>query len=394
MNYFSVPSDFKKETIDAFEKLHKKYPASRVLETYGNLTIGNELQSGRPSSILPQVDIEEMGRYIYYCRERGIDFNYTLNAPYMGNREFEPGGMQVIYDFLRRLYDAGVRSLTVTLPSLMEFIRESGLDFKVKGSTVSQVTTVNKALELKALGLERIVPDESLNRDFRILKRIRDGFGPGVEIIANSICHVDCSYRAFHYNQIAGESLKDGVGETNNYYPHKCLLRRYGDVSAVFKLSWVRPEDLHYYRDIGIAYFKLQGRPRVLKGDPVRAVECYFKESYDGDLMDLLNLFAPVTAFKASLDNRKLNGYIKPFAAKPGFCRHDCEVCGYCLSFAEKVVDAAETVEVLRLAEDYYRESDPFKKMVKEAGKSGFVPPSGEPLRADEPLPDDEDFDL
>ncbi len=46
MKYFSIPADFKKETIDEYLRLNNTYKDCKVLETYGNLSIGNMLESG------------------------------------------------------------------------------------------------------------------------------------------------------------------------------------------------------------------------------------------------------------------------------------------------------------------------------------------------------------
>lgn len=364
MKNYSMPADFKKETIDEYARLNRVYKDSRVLETYGNITIGNELESGRPVDILPGVDLKNLRSYIHYSKERDIGFNYTINAPYMENREFTGEGVSGIYDFLSKLYDAGVRSLTVTLPSLIEILSWFPFDFQVKASAICQVTNVNRALELQRMGVERMVADESINREFNVLKAMAKTIGETVEIIVNSICYKDCTYRMFHYNQIAGDSLTVSSGCSNSYYPHKCLLRRYETAANLLKLTWVRPEDIKYYTAVGIDHFKLQGRPRVLKGDPIRAVEAYFKEDYQGDLMDLLNLFAPVSSFHVPVDNKKLSGFIKHFYENPGFCRHDCDTCGFCESFAKKCIDTRTLKKVHRLAGDYYTEFDPVKENV------------------------------
>ncbi|MFW9880349.1 MAG: hypothetical protein ACFFG0_45330, partial [Candidatus Thorarchaeota archaeon] len=56
MKSFSVPADFKKETIDKYEKLNNSYKDSKVVETYGNITIKNLFESGRSVAELPKVD--------------------------------------------------------------------------------------------------------------------------------------------------------------------------------------------------------------------------------------------------------------------------------------------------------------------------------------------------
>jgi collagenase-like PrtC family protease len=391
MKYFCVPADFKKETIDAYDLLNHAYPDSRVIETYGNITLGNDLESGRPVDILPEVNLAGLRYYIAYSKQRGIDFNYTINSSYMRNREFTREGVSGIYRFLGKLHDAGVRSLTVTLPSLIEVLKQFPFDFRIIGSTIYQVTNVNKALELKKLGVERIVLDESVNRNFKVLKRVRETFGEAVEIIVNSICHKDCSFRMFHYNQIAGDSVEVSSGCSNTYYPHKCLLRRYENSSNLLKLTWVRPEDLKYFTTIGINYFKLQGRPRVLKGDPVRALEAYFKEDYDGDLFELLNLFAPVSSFKVPVDNKKLDGFIKHFYENPDFCTHDCTKCRFCESFAKKCIDPGKVEEVYKSAKEYYSRLDPVKNNVQAVID---VETTRKELMAEDILQDDGEFNL
>jgi collagenase-like PrtC family protease len=365
MKYFSMPADFKKETIDAYEILNRSYPDSRVIETYGNITIGNDLESGRPVDTVPGVDLAGLCHYIAYSKQKNIDFSYTVNASYMQNREFTREGLTAIYRFLGKIHKAGVRSLTVTLPSLIDVLGRLPYDFRIKGSTIYQVTNVNKALELKKIGagrIERLVVDESINRKFNLLQRIREAVELPLEIIVNSVCHKDCSYRMFHYNQIAGDSAEISSGCSDSYYPHKCLLRRYENCGNMLKLTWVRPEDIKFYTSVGINYFKLQGRQTVLKGDPVRALEVYFKEDYQGDLFDLLNLFAPVSSFNVPVDNNKLEGFIKYFYEHPGFCRHDCEKCRYCESFAERIIDLQQLENIYRSAKEYYSEFDPVKE--------------------------------
>lgn len=395
MKYYCLPADFKTETIDAYHLLNQAYPDAAVLETYGNITIGNGLESGRPADILPQVDINHLRNYIEYSAEKGIDFNYTINASYMQNREFSKEGIARIKEFLTQLHEAGVRLMTVTLPSVIELLSLLNFDFRLTGSTIYQVTNVNKAMELKQLGVERLVVDESINRNFKELKRIRDAFGEKVEIIVNSICIKDCSYRMFHYNQIAGESVEVSGGFSQTYYPHKCLLRRYENPGNFLKLTWIRPEDIKFYTDIGINYFKIQGRPRVLKGDPVRAVEAYFQEDYQGDLFELLNIFAPVSNFSAPIDNKKLDGYIEHFHLHPDFCKSNCLKCGFCEKFGKKFGNPEKIEEVFKMAEEYYSGVEPLKMAVKDSLRAEEEKKAEEEkVMATDDMIDEGEFDL
>lgn len=365
MRYFSIPADFKKETIDGFHRLNKEYPDSRVIEVYGSVTANNKIGTGRLSNYLGNIDLLDLYDYAAYAAQRDIEFNYTINASHLFNREFSNEGAAEIISFLHKLYEGGIRALTVALPSLMELVRSTGLDFKIKASCICQITSAIKAGAYKKMGAYRIVPDESLNRDFTHLKRIQKAFGDGVEVIANQICDQNCIYRMFHYNMIAGDP-QGAVNEVStNFYEQRCLAQQLRSIDNVLKLSWIRPEDLHYYEDIGVRHFKLQGRHTFkYGGDPVRTAECYFKGSHDGNLMDLLTMFAQTTSFKPVIDNKKLQGFLKPFVENDHFCRRDCASCGYCLGFASKCMNPDDTHELMDLAGGYLREYDRYRMLL------------------------------
>ncbi|WP_257675400.1 U32 family peptidase [Clostridium felsineum] len=366
MRYFSMPADFKKETIDEYYKLNSKYNDSKVFETYGQVTIGSRVESGRPLDKLPEISIKNLEEYITYCSERDIKFNYTINAPTIQNREFTQNGIKDFLRFLDEIYCAGVRSLTIALPSLIELVKLTKYNFEIKASAICQINTVEKAKNFKKFGVNRIVLDESLNREFGTMKRIREECGEEVEIIVNSICAKNCSNRIFHYNQIAADSLADVNEISVDYYAHRCMLKRCENPSNILRLTWIRPEDIKYYEAIGVNRYKIQGRNSVLKGDPVRTLECYMRGSYDGNLMDLIELFNNQNSFSPNIDNKKLDGFIKPFYEKKDFCKNDCGACNYCNNFAQKCMSIQQVSETNKIATEFYNEYDKYINLVKK----------------------------
>ena len=370
IKYFNVPADFRSETIDKYEELNEKYTESKVIETYGQFTIDNYIGSGRAYDLLPQVDLEALEKYIAYSRERGIGFNYTLNSTCMGNMEFTREGILKIIRFLDELHRVGVRSLTVALPPLMEIIRMHQYDFEIKSSTVCQVVNADKAMSYKKLGVNKIVIDESINRDFEALRNIRNAFGDKVEIITNVICYKNCIYEMFHHNQTSHDSGVESDKSSATYYSHRCIMKRCESPEKILKLAFIRPEDLVHYTDIGIHYFKLQGRQAVKDGDPVRAVTCYMEEDFDGNLMELLDMFSPTNSFQIYVDNKKLDNFIEPFVKINGFCKNNCLECNYCEKFAKEHMDYQDIDKVFQLAENFYNQYDQFNNMVKEVETS------------------------
>ena len=386
MKYFSMPADFKKETIDKYDKLNNAYNDSKIIETYGNITIGDNLGSGRAVSQLPGADLLELKLFVEYSQQKNIDFNYTLNATHLQNREFTREGFMEIKGFLKDLYEAGVRLITAALPPLIEIIRASGYDFKIKASTLCQITNANKAIAFKNRGVDRIVVDESINRNVRQLRRIREVFGEKVELIVNPLCLKDCLYRTFHYNEITTDSVRCCNDVSVNYYEHRCVLQRNSEISNLLRMCFVRPEDLKYYTAVGIHYFKLQGRHLVLKGDALKTIKAYFDENFDGDVMDLIYLFHKQNSFNIPFANKKLEGFIKPFLTVDDFCKRDCQKCRYCENFAQKIIDYKKADEVIQAADDFYREFDKFNEMIHSSSDEDDSDP-----RAEKP---DLDFDL
>jgi len=302
--------------------------------------------------------METLKAYVDYARNKDIKFNYTMNATCMGNKEFTEKGISELYRFLCSLQAIGISDLTVALPSVMELVKMTGLNFKIKTSVLGGITNVSKAMSYKSLGADKIVIDESINRQFHVIRNICNAFGPAVEIIVNVVCYKNCIYRPFHYNQMSHDISSECKGMT--YYSHRCLLKRMESAANIMRLNWIRPEDIKYYNEIGIQYFKIQGRQAAVKGDIFRTVESYMREEYDGNLLELLDAFLPTSSFHPHIPNKKLDNFIQPFIENDNFCSNDCHGCQYCdLFFADKI-NKREVERLYSIGESFIREVDSF----------------------------------
>jgi hypothetical protein len=362
MKYFSVPADFKKETIDKYKKLNDSYEGSSIFETFGNIKFENPFGSGRLKDTLPDVNMDRLKEYIEYSKDNGIGFNYTMNASTLKNKELTKDGIVEIKEFLKKLYGIGVRDITASLPSLIEIIKSTNDNFKIKTSTISGVNTPNKAVAYKNMGVDRIVTDEGINRNFRTLKDIVNAFGENVELLVNVVCYNNCIYRQFHYNYYCFESVENS--SYFDYFINRCCQRMLNDPSIFIKNSWIRPEDIKHYYNIGIKYFKIQGRDLILRADPYKTLEYYFKESYNGDLWELIMMFDKKYIPTVRIDNKKLDGFIDPFVKIENFCKNSCANCQYCNKYIEKAIDTKD----LAVYKDYINSEkyDKFSKEIKE----------------------------
>jgi hypothetical protein len=338
MRYFTIPADFKKSSIDIYSEMNHKYSNSQLVEIYGQIIKGKIMNSGRISDSIPDISFLELKDYIGYSKEKGINFNYTFNASCLGNYEFTSKGILEVKSFINELMEAGVDTFTVASPILMEIIKEVNDKANIVASTICEINSANKAVFYKKLGVTRIVVDADITRDFNRLSVISNVFGDCVEIIVNNTCLRNCAYKMFHYNHDSHCADNAVYKSQISYYPSRCAIQKYEKPENILKLNWIRPEDLKYYENVGIHYFKIQGRPNVLRGKPTKTLMAYFEQSYDGNLCELLTMFFPSIS-RAFIDNKKLDGFIDKFYKSSGFCNDNCDECKYCFSYAEKCMD-------------------------------------------------------
>lgn len=386
MKIFSMPADFKTTTIDRYHELNQRYSDSKITETYGQLTVGSVVNSGRAIGMISEVGYNALVKYVNYSKQKDIEFNYTLNPSCMGNVEFSSQGIKRINELLRNLSNLGIQSLTLSTPALFELAASMDLQFKLKASAICEIMTPDKALFYKNLGAERIVVDPDITRDFLRLKLIAEAMKGKVELIVNNVCYKNCAYKMFHYNHEAHDIPGNSHQTIHDYYYDRCHMQKARDLKNVIRLNWVRPEDLKYYLQTGIKYFKIQGRQNVEKGDPVKALEAYMKESYQGNLFDLITIFAPYTTFQPYIDNKKLEGFVKTFFHDPYFCKNTCATCKYCEGYARKSMKVKEVEELNREALAYFEEIDGYKQELanaEEIEKSREKPFQSQPYNFD-----------
>ena len=334
MKLFTVPADFRESTLEKYEEFNKNYPKAKVVETYGQMVEGKLVQSGRMCESLPQVGLKELEYYVTCSQKKGIGFNYTFNASCMSNYEGTAEGLHEIKILVKTLWNMGIDTFTVALPEIMEIIKYTLPQSKIVVSTICEVNSIQKIYLYKNMGVVRIVVDADINRDLKLLEKMAEVFGSRIEIIVNNLCYQNCGYKMFHYNHDSHY-----INEKNGsiYYTSRCAMQKYSKKENVLKLNWIRPEDIHLFENIGISFYKLQGRPSVLHGMPWKAIQAYAEENYDGNLCDVLTLFSP-SPYSTFIDNKKLEGFLEGYCTNTSVHNIDCLNCSHCSTYAEKSV--------------------------------------------------------
>jgi len=296
---------------------------------------------------------EQAEEYIQQARAAGLAFDYVLNSPSMGNMEWEENTHHELLEHLEWIDSAGVDSVTVTIPYLVELIKKQFPRLKVRLSTIAHVNSVSRAKLYEGLGVDSITLDVNVNRDLALLRAIRGAVSCELTVLVNNLCLYQCPYEYYHHDSLghASQSCNGLEGRYADYCVLRCTLDRLSAPAQAIKCRWVRPEDVRTYETIGIDMFKTSSRAmsteRILKG-----AQAYASRHYEGNLYDILNVVVPKTGFISAavpsarnsviappglyIDNQALAGFLDFFEKQN--CPAGCHHCDYCDEVASRVV--------------------------------------------------------
>jgi len=317
-----VPAVFNKDYIDKLDILNKKYKNSRIVETYGSLQFDG-IGSSRAGFQLPHISYQELEEYIAYSKEKGIDFNYTMNTTCHGDYSQNELNV-VIKDQIEKLIAVGVNNFTVSTPYLIQFLRCNYPKINVVASINMCTSSVSQVLQLKDMGIDRVVLDRNVNKNFKLLKAIKIGGGIDIELLTNSLCLPFCIMHQYH-NNLNSHYSKTKDTDLVQCYPYAQCFSSYIENPILMICSgWIRPEDLNKYVNLGIDMFKIDGRgiPSDILMD---IIEPYMSEKYEGNVFDLMfsgrNTRRSISAY---LNNRELDDFLDFIIDKD----IDCRYCG------------------------------------------------------------------
>lgn len=339
-----------------------------VTTLYGQIW-ADPLGGGRMLLFLPRSNRKDVESFIAEARNRGIEFNYLLNASCLDNLEFTKNGYKEMMRHLEWIADSGAETVTVTLPFLLEMIKRDFPGLKVCVSSFARVQNVQMAGYWEDLGADRIILPEIIARDFQALSLIRESVACELELIANHCCLYFCPLDLYHRNVVshASQAGHNCGGVVADYCKLACQHLKLQRPVELIKSRWIRPEDVGVYEEIGIDCLKLVERFRDTRS-LLQILDAYEQRSFPGNLAELLTLpkegaymapnlelldrpdlmdgesiqeilsvlrepFAP----HLYIDNSRLEGFLDHYR-KTDCLRKDCKHCGYCDEVAGRVI--------------------------------------------------------
>jgi collagenase-like PrtC family protease len=276
---YTVPTNWQPDLVPALRGL----PAA---ELYGQLP-RDFVGGGRASALIGSVSRRQVRRHVRDARDAGLDFNYTLNATSLGNREWSVRGQRQLASLVDFLVDIGVTRVTVSLPYLLEYIKRRTEALEVVVSTQTLVSSPERAKRWEDLGADGITLSVlDVQRDFAQLARIRAAVRMPLQLVANLLCLQGCPASGHHAALNAHASQTGSSRFAVDYCTLDCTRQRLAHPDEIIRAGWIRPEDVHHYEAVGIDRLKLTTRGMITSA-LVDILRAYQRRRSPADLMDL-----------------------------------------------------------------------------------------------------------
>lgn len=341
----------------------KEYPIKTV---YGK-RFQDIIGGGRARYDIADYSEDNLKEAIRLTHDLGAKFNYLFNAPCSANTE-KTKETEILKEVESLILNYGIDIVTVANPKLLNLLKKHFPELKYSISIISRVDSLEKVLEYQDAGADEITLDYNIYRNFLELERIRKNSNIEFQILVNDGYLFNCPWATYHF-QLEGHDSQNTFNNPLRYFSYcrfNCKQRAAQDSYELIRGMWVRPEDLHFYEEIGFTKFKIIDRLKDTRW-LMNAIDAYYKRSYKGNLSDILCSFDTFEKqlertlrisdedikkesiqdlkkfwdLKPYIDNGKLNkmNFIEFFVQNKLDCRNrKCSECGYCQNVAKEVI--------------------------------------------------------
>lgn len=360
---FSAPYNGDPRLIPLLESLNDRTDA-RIREVYLSGPV-EYCSSGR---VAYNGDLDSFSLLVRRLHECGMKVNLVMNSTCEGVEWYSDGYLGYVHDFVSYMvHDLGIEALTLANPIVMRQIHAWVPEVELCASVLGDVDCTERAKTFADAGATVVTPDVGINRDLETLRRIKEETGLELKVMVNEGCLHKCAFRKFHFNAISHiqrDSARVGNGVSRQEFKDLCnqvagnmFFRSCGaqidqDPAQILRSGWIRPEDLEEYAEI-TTYFKISGRTVATRAVE-RMVKAYLDQSYDGDLLDIMDSSLRVysMAKNVSVDNKALGE--ADFFSHVKNCGRNCGSCGYCDSLVDRVLEYGKPSETKQADRAYF----------------------------------------
>jgi len=347
---FSVPYNNDHETLEQLFTL-KKIGKNRIREVY----LSGPQQYIGAGRVAPIISLNEFKKVVYKIHNEDIKVNLVLNSTCEGNEWYSSKIMNDTLEYIRQVHEIdGVEVITLSNPIYIIEVRKCFPKIDICASVLGDIDCVQRALIYRSAGANVITPDVCINRNFNLLREIRNTTNVELKMMVNEGCLYKCPFRKFHFNatsHASRETRQNGIDNSFANFFNACLAVTSNDLSQVLRSGWIRPEDTSKYSKIS-GFFKIVGRSQP-RSVVIRTVRAYLEENWEGSLFDILcaSLQRFSSAYGAYLDNKKLEEY--DFFKVVTKCGNICTKCEYCKSLATSLIEFG-VITPEKIEDSYY----------------------------------------
>jgi collagenase-like PrtC family protease len=333
---FSLPYNNDPETLAEILRF-KEQTNNRIREIY----LSGPQEYAGSGRITPELDFKGFASAVEAIRKEGIRANLLLNSVCEGGDWYSSETLKSTMDYVKRVHEElGVEAITIANPLYVREVRRRFPGMEICASVLGDIDCVQKAVIFRTAGADVLTPDVNINRNLALLERIKKATRAEIKLMVNEGCLFHCAFRKFHFNYISHQSRTPSGAKRHkaegNVFTLNCMQQSKIDPSQIFKSCWIRPEDTRKYGRIS-SYYKIVGRASS-KSMLLRAAEAYLKESWDGDLLELMagNLYSLAMSHLMHLDNKSLDAV--GFFDTVTTCDKECSECSYCNELANRLI--------------------------------------------------------
>jgi hypothetical protein len=276
---------------------------------------------GRSPRDVDYVSDDRIVEHAAAVRHAGLEFLYLLNGR-CDHLDISDGEVRRSVEIDIEWIVEAVRPTAVVVADtrIAHLVRAKypASDIGIKVSTIAGVSRYADLQQWLPLDISGVVLHHDCNRDFASVQDItrqlsRDCERVEVELLLNETCLPGCSVRSAHYARLARESV--AYVET---FQQTCNLPKFRNPALLLAASWIRPEDLAAYTELGVRRFKVAGREMSAEwADAV--LTAYVTGDYHGNLVSLLTITPPgldaATPSVLFLNNKSLDGLLDELRA-------------------------------------------------------------------------------
>lgn len=331
MKQYSIATNWDNKLIEKINQLNETHADKKIQSVFGSFKYAI-MGHGRLPENMPSVSYEEASEHINLVHEKGLEFNYLINSPYV--KENDNKWISKVIEFIDSLNELKVDSLTISNIFLINLVKTYFPNFKINVSLIAGVDSVDKAKIYENLGVDLITLNpHTINRDFQKIEEIIKSINCKIQLYANISCLDNCPYRNKHY-KFLGKASQENIKIKDPFYL-KCSEIFIQNPIEFIKSPFIRPEDINFYYNLGINNFKLSDRSSTTE-HLIKVANAYLNENFEGNLFELIfrngakiNYAIKDYGFNKGkilnlyIDNTKLNNFTEELSQIPINQRED-----------------------------------------------------------------------